>query len=72
MKCAIKWIDVNGQPTPDTNDAIGFATCHFAAIKRADGSVCAAHDSPPLAICAEHARRLAPNWSFVGIDAVAK
>lgn len=38
--CQIKWIDCNGNPTPDTNDAVGHV------ILRADGR--------RFAICREH------------------
>lgn len=28
-KCEIKWIDAQGKPTPDENDAIGYAVFHM-------------------------------------------
>ena len=28
MKCQIEWIDRHGNPTPDSNPAIGFAVCY--------------------------------------------
>lgn len=68
-KCRIQWIDSNGIPTPDDNDAIGFATCHPISVHREDGSIYQPADHAPLPICAKHAERLPPGWSFVGIDA---
>lgn len=46
-KCQIRWVDKDGKPTPDNDDAIGMAFCTYP-----DGTV-----SKKIPICQEHARR---------------
>lgn len=50
ITCQIEWIDEQGNPTPDTNPAIGVATCHSVSFGK--------EGSRPLFICAEHAARI--------------
>lgn len=42
VKCGVQWIDCSGAPTPDTNDAIGYAVL--------------VRDGRRFAVCAEHAK----------------
>jgi hypothetical protein len=49
-KCKIQWIDSNGNPTPDDNDAVAMATCYDPRTFGSAGS-----DSFP--ICAKHAEQ---------------
>lgn len=44
VKCLVQWIDCRGNPTPDTNDAVG-----YAVLKR---------DNRRFPICAEHAKAI--------------
>ena len=50
ITCQISWIDAHGNPTPDTNPAIGVVTCHSRSFPKTG--------SKPYFICAEHAKRL--------------
>ena len=50
ITCNIQWIDEQGNPTPDTNPAIGIVTCHSVSFGK--------EGSRPFFICAEHAKRL--------------
>ena len=51
--CAISWIDKDGAPTPDDNEAIGYAIC-FSAV-----------EITAIPICAEHVRRMPREGWFV-------
>lgn len=48
MKCQIQWIDCKGNPTPDDNEAIGFAVLA---------------DRRMFPVCADHASKIGQNWS---------
>lgn len=56
VTCAIQWIDSNGKPTPDTNEAIGSALCttHYA-----DGTITKSEAFP---ICRDHLARMQGTW----------
>ena len=54
MKCQIQWIDCKGTPTPDNNEAVGFA-------------VLADRKFP---VCADHAKGIGYNWSHHSHDDV--
>ena len=67
-KCAIQWVDNNGRPTPDNNNAIGYAyhvayTYHFPS-----GNSCHIEASQRYPICAAHAEQLnargMEHWRF--------
>ena len=67
MKCQIQWIDKQGNPTPDDNEAIGYAICRHTDPCIGGGyPVYAPHDSAPYPICHEHKRQLDSlfNWRF--------
>lgn len=64
MKCEIQWIDWQGKPTPDANEAIGYAwvEAHTLTI---DGRLIHTPESKHFPICAKHAKRLPmPHWRF--------
>ena len=50
-KCEIQWIDRNGKPTPDTNEAI---TTAVSTVSYRDGSVA----TKRFPCCAHHATQL--------------
>ena len=66
-KCEIKWIDISGQATADTNEAIGRVMLK-ARIHQIDGRGIKFGDSQWFGICACHAERLADpgmeGWIF--------
>lgn len=53
MKCKIQWIDKDGKPTPDDNEAIGLAVCYSLDV---DGGLTT--DGKAYPICEAHAYRL--------------
>jgi len=55
--CCIKWIDANGNPTPDTNPAIGRART-VARVEQIHGRGVRFEASDWFPICAEHAKHL--------------
>lgn len=55
MKCAIKWVDKQGNFTPDTNDAVILVRCR-GRIEKHHGR--AVPQSEWFGCCAEHAKRL--------------
>jgi len=71
-QCAIQWIDVQGNATPDTNQAIGHVMLP-ARIVQACGRGVAMDATKWFPICAEHAKRLQDhdmvNWVFKPIAA---
>jgi hypothetical protein len=55
--CQIKWIDAQGNPTPDANEA----TCIIrtnARVEQLHGRAIEFNESPWFWCCADHARRL--------------
>ena len=65
--CEIKWVDANGQPTPDTNPAIG--RCRVVAYDRViHGRTIQFPTSQWFNICACHAKQLSEPgmeiWEF--------
>ena len=73
MKCAIQWVDAQGNATPDTNDAVAMVrrAAHYSARLNIGF---AATDWYP--ICSEHAKRLADPgmeyWERKEIDETAR
>lgn len=75
-KCQIQWVNEQGVPTPDTNEAVGVVwtvahTFHFPhGAHRFEG------DATRRPICAEHAKHLnAPgmeHWRFAPLAATAE
>jgi hypothetical protein len=64
MKCTCKWIDKQGNDTPDTNDAIAMAVCYDPISFGEKGS-------EPFAICEEHASRRTRYWKLLPLPGVA-
>lgn len=68
--CKIQWIDQNGEPTPDTNEAVGtvYVEAHVVQIGGHGVTMGRSADYP---ICAEHLKRFhvehlqAEHWVFV-------
>jgi hypothetical protein len=65
MKCKIQWVSAASgwKPTPDNNEAVGWATCDHSTGGNPLGG--------PLRvfpICAEHMKQMSPNWSLVHIE----
>jgi hypothetical protein len=72
--CQIEWVDSSGQPTPDSNPAIG--RCRVEAYDRViHGRSIHFPTSQWFCICAEHAKQLAnPGmeiWSFEAFETQA-
>jgi len=59
-KCDIQWIDRQGNPTPDNEDAIGVAVCHR---RDPDGK---RYVGAPLAICSHHAKQAGAFFTHLG------
>lgn len=57
MKCQIRWIDQNGDPTPDDNEAEYMATYYFPEINE---------KSEPFPCCEKHKEKGKEyhNWTF--------
>lgn len=77
MKCQIQWIDSNGKPTPDTNDAVMIAHFHVPVHEYGTGKILSYKDDiqGSYPICAEHYAQvtyklLLPigGWSFTPIE----
>jgi hypothetical protein len=53
-KCKIQWIDRNGTPTPDDNDAVAMATCYDPSTFGKEGSesfpICLAHAEQAISL----------------------
>jgi len=60
MKCAIRWIDSHGNPTPDDNDAIGYVyrEAYRLIVADAVNGYIDYERTEDFPICSEHARRL--------------
>lgn len=58
MLCEIQWTDTDGQPTPDTNPAIGMVWMIAHQCIRDDLTHYWVPQSKEFAICADHAKRL--------------
>ena len=71
MKCAIRWINSHGNPTPDDNDAIGFVyrEAYRLIVADAVNGHIDYERTKDFPICPEHAKRLAETdmhrWHFV-------
>ena len=65
MKCEIKWINMYGVDTPDTNEAIGMVTCHSPEFYGRKGS-------EAIPICKEHYLRMTGHWMFHPLPEVVK
>lgn len=60
-KCQIMWIDAQGQPTPDGNDAVMLALVHRLKV----GDVGYEPEiSETFHICAEHYARIQPHFKY--------
>ena len=73
--CKIQWVDAHGNPTPDSNPAIGtaFAAAYTSLTSKALGYRPMEHsESPRFPICAQHAQQLnAPgmqHWHLRPLD----
>ena len=68
MKCEIRWIDGQGNPTPDTNDASGIAIQPIMPITYAGQTYLQKQSAIPC--CAEHAKRIRDlsNWRFLSFE----
>jgi len=55
--CEIKWVDAQGNPTPDNNPSIGRVRCK-ARVQQFHGRALQFSESAWFHICAEHAKRL--------------
>lgn len=60
-KCGCSWIDGEGNPTPDNNEAIGLAVCY-------DPRSFGEKGSDPFPICAEHAGRKGKWWKILPFE----
>jgi hypothetical protein len=58
MKCSCKWIDSQGNSTPDDNEAIAMAVCY-------DPTSFGEKGSDPFPICEEHASRKTRYWKLL-------
>ena len=57
--CRIRWIDANGDPTPDNNEAIGRVRTRARHESFAGRDYPYWHEASPwFPICAEHAKRM--------------
>src|SRR5205823_5999064 len=71
MKCAIRWIDSHGNPTPDDNVAIGYVyrEAYRLIVPDAVRGYIDYERTEDFPICSEHAKRLAETdmhrWHFV-------
>ena len=67
-KCAIKWVDEQGNATPDENESIGSVMLPDRVIQLSDGRGVKVEASSWFPICAAHAKQLtAPGmeqWIF--------
>lgn len=67
MQCCISWIDSNGTPTSDTNEAIGNVELEAYIFHNPILGALDCGPAGPYPICAEHAKRLADpgmeHWS---------
>ena len=76
-KCQIRWIDSEGKPTPDDNDAVG-VVYRPGFYEQWRGDVLEYPTTDPLFICAEHAKRcqgpghdqaIRGRWVFIPLPA---
>jgi hypothetical protein len=71
--CRIQWIDESGNPTPDSNTAIGWARTYEHDLAWGNGRTYHHDASEWFPICAEHALRLSrPGmwmWEFKAMPA---
>lgn len=60
MKCTIQWIDADGEPTPDNNEAVALVRC-------TDTINCSGKKHP---ICQHHLKRLKylDNWEMFPLE----
>ena len=60
MKCTIQWIDADGEPTPDTNEAVALVRCN--------DSINSSGKKHP--ICEQHLKRLKyiDNWEVYPLE----
>ena len=58
MKCEIQWVDKDGNPTPDDNEAIGIVHVPKHDVLMRDGTIYTAEETRHFGICREHVRRL--------------
>lgn len=61
MKCRVQWIDSDGNPTPDDNEAIGMAVCSYQHPDKTK------NDSKSLPICAHH-RKIMDSFRNQGVS----
>lgn len=75
-RCRIQWVDSKGNPTPDRNDAIGYAwrAAHTTVGAEFQNGAYFSPESEHFPICAEHARRMVAerlsghHWCFIARD----
>jgi hypothetical protein len=60
LKCAIRWIDKHGNPTPDDSRAVALVSCDH-------GSGWNGGPIRVFPICEKHAKQMPPNWSVVEV-----
>jgi hypothetical protein len=65
-QCQVKWIDDQGQPTPDTNKAVMWAQFHYSITQPYTGKVERYLDAVEVSfpICADHYSRVTPDMRF--------
>ena len=78
MRCRIQWVDIQGNPTPDQNEAIGlvWVQAHIEQLAHEHGGSRlgwhAVPESKHFPICADHARQLGTAgmhwWQFEALD----
>ena len=62
-RCQIQWVDADGNPTPDTNEAVGTVQC-LGYPCRANPSY-KPEPSREFPICAEHLLRMPDDGSWI-------
>jgi len=76
-KCQIKWIDEDGEPTPDTNDATMIAQYHKPIFAAHTGKIVeySSEIQESFPICNEHLKKVENSmyfplggWSFVPLE----
>jgi hypothetical protein len=73
MKCVIKWVDAQGEPTPDDNDAAVMVRLPLR-VEQHNGRTLTLHATKWFPCCAEHAKRLRDPamhaWECRPLDAI--
>lgn len=68
MKCQAQWVDANGKPTPDENEAVAMGHVHKMATPMSlDPRVQPTYLDEvvkSLPVCAEHMKQVKYNWRY--------